>query len=123
MNGYIWRIKFVNPNSPNLVDRTRQLRVATTDPKDFCIYLSEDLKGDFLIKVLVHELGHCVMVSFNLIDEIHRMVYPEYWIEAEEWICNYIADYGMKIFNIAYSILGNYKAWEVIPHELEKMVS
>lgn len=122
MNGYIWRVKFVHPYDKKLVDRTRKLRVATTDPDDFCVYLSKDLKGDFLIRVLIHELGHCTMFSFDLIDEIHRMVYPKYWIEAEEWVCNFIADYGMRIFKTAYSLIGNYNAWIYVPKELEKMI-
>lgn len=123
MNGYLWHVKFVNPYSPKLVDRTETLRVATTDPNDLCVYLSEDLKGDFLMTVFIHELGHCVMFSFDLINEIHRMVYREYWIEAEEWVCNFIADYGMRMFKIAYSIIGNYNAWKFVPEELEKLIS
>lgn len=51
------------------------------------------------------------------------MVYPEYWIEAEEWVCNFIADYGMRMFNIAYSMIKNYNAWVFVPHELERLVS
>lgn len=122
MNGYLWRIKFVNPNSPLLVDRTGVLTVATTDPKAQCIYLSSKLTGDFLLTVLVHELGHCAMFSFNLLDDIHRMVNPEHWIEAEEWVCNFIADYGLTIFSVAYSFLGK-DAWIFVPHEIEKMIA
>lgn len=122
MNGYLWRIKFVNPNSPFLVDRTSQLTVATTDPETHRIYLSSDLSGDFLITVLIHELGHCAIFSFNLLDDIHRMVSPEYWIEAEEWVCNFIADYGRSIFSIASSILGE-KAWIFVPHEIERLIA
>lgn len=105
-----------------LYDRTGKLTVATTDPVSHTVYLSTKLRGQFLMRVFIHELGHCVMVSYDLIDQIHRMVKPEYWIEAEEWICNFIADYGITIFSIAYSKLG-YKAWMVVPPELEKLVS
>lgn len=122
MNGYVWQVKFVYPFSDKLVDRTKSLRVATTDPSDFCVYLSNRLKGDFLIQVLLHELGHCVMFSYDLIQDIHRMVYPEYWIDAEEWICNFIADYGLQVFKTAYSIVGNYNAWLYVPGELERMM-
>ncbi len=123
MNGYSWQIKIVNPHDPKLVDRTNTLRVATTDPSDHCIYLSEELKGDFLKIVLIHELGHCAMISFDLFDQIHKVVYPEYWIEAEEWICNFIADFGMIILNTAHSILGNYDgAWMFVPFEIENML-
>lgn len=117
-----WHVAFVDPSSGWLVDRTGNLTVATTDPHTRCIYLSTDLSGDFLNRVLIHELGHCVMISYDLLDDIHRMVYPEYWIEAEEWVCNFIADYGLKIFSEAYRILGD-DAWLVVPYELEKMVA
>ena len=122
MNGYLWRVYFVDPNSDFLVDRTNIWRVATTDPVTYCIYVSNALEGDFLKKVLIHELGHCVMVSFDLLDDIHRMVKRKYWIEAEEWVCNFLADYGLKVFSIAYAIVGE-DAWAFIPYELERVVA
>lgn len=123
MNGHNWSVKFVHPQNPKLVDRTNILRVATTDPSDHCVYLSQALQGEFLRHVFVHELGHCTMVSFGLIEEIHRVVYPEYWIEAEEWVCNFIADFGMMIFDTAYSMLGDYnRAFMFVPSEIEKAI-
>lgn len=113
---------FVDPRSDLLVDRTGTLTVATTDPNTRCVYISNALSGDLLNRVLIHELGHCVMISYNLLDDIHRMVYPEYWVEMEEWICNFIADYGLQIFTAAYQILGD-DAWLVIPYELERLVA
>lgn len=86
------------------------------------LHLSNELRGKFLTKVLLHELGHCTIFSFNLLDDIHRMVLPKYWFEAEEWVCNFIADYGESIFGVAYSILGE-DAWALIPYELEKMIA
>lgn len=123
MNGYPWQVRITDPHDPKLVDRTNVLRVATTDPIDHVVYLSQSLRGDFLTRVLIHELGHCAMISFNLIEEIHRMVYPEYWIDAEEWVCNFIADFGMTILNTGYSVLGNYEgAWMFVPQEIERML-
>lgn len=122
MNGYFWKVQFVEANDPMLMDRTGKRAVATTDPKSHIVYLSNLLYGDFLMKVLIHELGHCALVSFNLLDDIHRMVKPEYWIEAEEWVCNFLADYGFKIFSTAFSILG-YDAWKMIPESLERMIA
>lgn len=72
-----------------------------------------------MIKVILHELGHVAMVSFHMLDDIHRMVKREYWIDAEEYICNFLADYGFQIFKTAYSILGE-DAWICVPKELEK---
>ena len=122
MNGYSWRVCFVDSDDPMLVDRTGELTVATTDPETLRVYISNSLDGSFLTRVLVHELSHCAMFSFGLLDDIHRMVHPRYWIEAEEWVCNFIADYGMKIFSVAYSILGE-RAIEVVPYEVERLVA
>lgn len=122
MNGYSWKIRFVLHDSPMLVDRTGTLTVATTDPRTLTLYLSEELSGDFLMTVLIHELGHCALYSFGFLRRIKRMVLPEYRIEMEEFICNFLADYGFRIFKIAYQTLG-YDAWKLIPGELEKFVA
>ena len=122
LNGHSWRIIQVDQNDPRLVERSGRRAVATTDPKTGCIYLSNELRGKFLTKVLLHELGHCTFFSFNLLDDIHQMVLPKYWFEAEEWVCNFIADYGKSIFGVAYSILGE-DAWALIPYELEKLIA
>lgn len=120
LNGRPWTVIFVDPASPILVDRTGKLTVATTDPNTNTINISSNVTGYFLSKVLIHEIGHCALVSFNLLDDIHRMVIPEYWIEAEEWVCNFIADYGLFIFEAAYRILGE-KAIYTVPLELERI--
>lgn len=122
MNGYSWKIRFVPHDSPMLVDRTGTLTVATTDPRTLTLYLSEELSGDFLMTVLIHELGHCALYSFGFLRRIKRMVVPEYRIEMEEFICNFLADYGFRIFKIAYQTLGC-DAWKLIPGELEKFVA
>lgn len=122
MNGYLWRVRFVNANDPMLVDRSGTLTVATTDPNSLTVYISNQLYGEFLHRVLVHELGHCVIFSFGLLDEIHQMVHPKYWVEAEEWVCNFIANYGITVFKTSYSILGE-RAIDILPYELEKLVA
>jgi hypothetical protein len=121
LNGILWKLEHVNPDSPILMDRDGRFSVATTDPRTRTIYISNRLTGHFKNRVLIHEIGHCVLFSFHLIDDIYCMVKPEYRTEAEEWICNFIADYGMKIFESAYLILGD-EAWAYIPRELEKLV-
>lgn len=122
MNGYLWRVKIVNPNSPMLVDRTNRLRVATTDPKTRIVYLSNYLDRGFRTRVLIHELGHCALFSYGLLEMIHRIVPREYWIDAEEWVCNFIADYGMIIFRSAYHILGDQALFEV-PRAFDKFIA
>lgn len=57
----------------------------------------------------------------NSPDDIHRAVPRHLWIDAEEWVCNFIADYGLQIFQIANTVLGE-EAWQFIPYELERLV-
>lgn len=122
MNGILWRVKIVNPYDPRLVDRTSELKVATTDPVAKCVYLSGLLDGDFFNTVLIHELAHCAMISFGLIEYIHIHVEPEYWIDVEEFMCNFIADYGLTIFRTAYDLFGD-DAIRIVPGEIEKYVA
>lgn len=49
------------------------------------------------------------------------MVKPEYWIEAEEWICNFMADYGFTIYSAAFKVVG-YEAWKYVPTEFYNFI-
>lgn len=122
MNGDSWKVELVSPYDKRLVDRTHVLTVATTDPSSLTVYVSETLQGNFLMMVFIHELGHCAMYSFGLLEEIHRMAKPKYWIKMEEFICSFLADFGLSIFKTAYSTLG-YNAWKLIPIELNKRIA
>lgn len=106
MNGRPWTVIFVEPDNPVLVDRTDTMRVATTSPADGAIYLSKSLHGSFLKRVLLHELCHAAMISYDMLYEMHRMTKPTYWIDMEESICNIIADKGPEIMSIANGLLG-----------------
>lgn len=106
MNGDRWTIIFVDPTNGMLVDRTKNLTVATTDPSTRTVYVSNELSGPFLTRVIVHELGHCAMISYGLLDDVHRVVKRRYWVQAEEWVCNFLMDYGLMIFSIASEIIG-----------------
>ena len=122
MNGVRWTIEKVPPGSPELVDRTGSRTVATTDPATRRVCLSEALGGRFEVTVLIHELAHCVMVSYGLIDEIRRMTYPAYWVEMEEFVCNVIADHGERIYQVAYQVVG-YDALRSLPDEMARLVA
>lgn len=122
MNGDLWKVRFTSPQNPVLVDRTHTLTAAVTDPETMTIYLADNLYGGFLQKVLIHELSHAVMYSYDLVSEIHRMCKKKYWIPMEEFCANLIANYGSEVFGIAYSVLGN-QAIHIVPYHLERMIA
>lgn len=122
INGLRWRVRHVDSRHPSLIDRTGVRCLATTDPKTGTVYLDSSLSGPMLDRVLIHEIGHCVMVSYGLIDELARMVRPEYRIEAEEWVCNFIADYGNLVFDSARAVLGR-EAIVYVPAAMETLVA
>lgn len=95
---------FVESGSATLIDRTGRATLACTDPITKRVYVSNELHGDMLKKVVTHELGHCIMISYGLLDYIHERVKPEYWIEVEEFICNFVADYGGLFIHYLYTL-------------------
>lgn len=105
MNGLEWQVKFTSPDNPILIDRTNKMTIGVSDPQSMTVYLADNLNQDMLRHVLIHELGHCMMYSYNVLPLIHKCVKKRFWIVAEEWICNILADYAEEIIQIANEIL------------------
>jgi len=122
VNGYLWRIKYVPSDSPFLVDRNGVLTVATTDPRELCVYLSNELSSGLKKRVIAHELGHVFCFSYHLLENIHRCCYPWKRIEMEELICNIIADYAEDIYRITYKVMGD-EALRRLPFYLERLIA
>lgn len=118
LNGVEWMVLTVKPDDARLIDRTRVLTLATTDPVTNTICVSSALRGTLKKRVLAHEMGHATCFSFGLLDDIHRCCYPWKRIEMEEFICNFVADYGEKIFEITYQVMGD-EAIYALPGKLE----
>lgn len=72
------------------------------------MYVSRELKGRDLEKVMLHEMGHCAMYSYDLLDSLHAIVPPEAWVDIEEWVCNYLANYGREVMHAAMTALGGW---------------
>ena len=122
MNGLRWRVRFTYPTDPVLVDRTGTLTIGVTDSATMTIYLSNKLSGEFLTRVVLHELSHAMMYSYHYLDEIHRYCKKRYWIEMEELIANLISQQAKEIFERAYDIVGD-EAIRFVPYELERLVA
>lgn len=122
MNGDLWRVRFVSPNDNVLIDRTGQRTLAVSDYSTMTISIASNLHGELLNRVFIHELGHCVMFSYGLLSELHRMVKKRYWVDAEEFVCNVLADYGHFVIRTARDVLGNQFTY-VSPVGMERMIA
>lgn len=106
LNGDIWRPVLVGRDGPRLIDRTGTSRLATTDPSTMCVYLSSGLRDLDLEVVLTHEVGHCAMYSYGLLESLHTIIPEDTWVDVEEWVCNYLANRGREIIHAANTALG-----------------
>ena len=122
MNGDLWRVQFVSSQYDVLIDRTGNRTLGVSDYSTHIISIANNLHGELLNRVFIHELGHCVMFSYGLLSELHRMVKKRYWVDAEEFVCNILADYSHFVIGTARDILGN-KFTYVAPVGAERMIA
>lgn len=118
----IWRVQFVPSQDDVLIDRTGNRTLGVSDYSTHIISIANNLHGELLNRVFIHELGHCVMFSYGLLPELHRMVKKRYWVDAEEFVCNILADYSHFVIGTARDILGN-KFTYVAPVGAERMIA
>ena len=122
MNGDLWKVQFVSPPDIVLIDRTGNRTLAVSDYSTMIISIANNLHGELLNRVFIHELGHCVMFSYGLLPELHHMVKKRYWVDAEEFVCNLLADYSCFVIGTARDILGNQFTY-VSPVGVERMIA
>lgn len=122
MNGDIWRVQFVPSQDDVLIDRTGNRTLGVSDYSTHIISIANNLHGELLNRVFIHELGHCVMFSYGLLSELHRMIKERYWVDAEEFVCNILADYGQFVIGTARDVLGNQFTY-VSPVGMERMIA
>ena len=97
MNNIVWRIGFENPNSDMLKRSDGSITVGVTDNNVRYVFLSNKLRGSFLRKVLIHELTHAWMFSYNYILPI----------EEEEFVCDFVASNAEIIIDKADELISN----------------
>ena len=96
LNSIQWQILWVD-NKNSLLSRTDgSMSVGVTDMNTHCIYLAKSLHGAFLRKVIIHELCHCVCMSYDIYMPI----------EQEEMLCDFVATYGDQVFEIVDILTG-----------------
>ena len=122
MNGDWWSVRWTDPADPILIDRTNVLTCAVTDPDTMTIYLSNKLSGEFLTRVVLHELSHAMMISYGYLEQIHKYCKKRHWVDMEELIANLIANQAKEIFQRAYDIVGD-DAIRFVPYMLEQFAA
>nr|DAW17960.1 MAG TPA: hypothetical protein [Caudoviricetes sp.] len=104
----------VEPDNTQLLDGLGNGRLAVTDYLEKKIYYSIGFSNINYqkaigrandIRVLIHEICHCVLYSYGLLYDIHKAVKKDYWILAEEWVCNFLYDYGLEAQQIGIDML------------------
>jgi hypothetical protein len=96
LNSIQWQIVWVDNKSLLLSRTDGSMSVGVTDMNTHCIYLAKSLYGAFLRKVIIHELCHCVCMSYNIYMPI----------EQEEMLCDFVATYGDQVFEIVDILTG-----------------
>lgn len=94
INGEEWSILAVPSNHYKLYRTDGSLSVAACDDNTKTIYVNNTLRGDFLKKVLCHEITHAAMFSYNVF----------LTIDQEELIADIIATYGNEIIYITNKV-------------------
>ena len=94
INNIIWDIIFVSPSHPMLYRSDGSLTVGSCDNQNKTIYLSNELQGTFLRRVLCHEITHAAMFSYGV----------KLTLEQEELLADLLATYGDEIFFVTDKI-------------------
>lgn len=95
VNGKTWLIQSVNASDNKLRRSDGSITVAVADNNDKTIYISRLLHGEFLARVIRHELVHVYSFENNL----------HIPIETEEIIADFMSLYGRDIIYLADGII------------------
>ena len=91
MNGYVWNVYLVPPHNKMLMRPDGSFTCGMCDRDTQCVYLSNLLRGAFLRKVLIHEVCHSAMMSYDV----------NMSVEQEELFCDLLATFGDEIISVA----------------------
>lgn len=89
INGLKWKIKFTDKEHDLIVNGVVRLGVA--DRNRLTIYLFDGLYGKMLRKVLIHELTHAWLFSYDYVLDV----------DTEEMLCAFVDTYAEDILHYA----------------------
>ena len=91
INGEQWRLLFVPVNHVALLKPNGEFAIGACDDYTKSIYLNDRLYGDYLKKVLCHEITHAAMFSYNVALSLVQ----------EELVAELMSTFGDEIIDIA----------------------
>lgn len=95
INGLNWKIVFTENDNDLIVNSS--VRLGVTDRNRLTIFLYDGLKGKLLRKVLIHELTHAWLFSYDY----------DLDVETEEMLCEFLDTYAESIIDEADEYLEN----------------
>lgn len=99
INGEYWKIIAAPSDDEKLRRSDGGFTVGVCDNNDKAIYLNSELEGDFLKKVLCHEITHAAMFSYDVFLTIFQ----------EELVADLMATYGEQIIDITDDVFMSIK--------------
>lgn len=90
VNGNVWKLEFVNPNDPVLINDDGVYTLGVTDNNVKTVYINNRLNGYMYRKVLSHEITHLFIFESGLTFDR----------QTEEVIADFIASYGTEVISI-----------------------
>jgi hypothetical protein len=105
-NGEVWGVVRVPAGDPRLVDRTGQARLATTDPRTRVISISEGVVPPLLDRVLLHEVGHAITMSWGLLPRMRSEALRGNLVGVEEWAAQLVENHAIEAVMAASEALG-----------------
>lgn len=98
IRGNLWRVVRVSPGDPLLVDRTGTHTIATTDPVDRVIRISESVPVSMFDKVLLHEATHAMMEEAGVTDLL-RQTDGRDQVMIEELLAWFLETYAIEVID------------------------
>ena len=94
INGELWQVLRVDPDSPALIDKKGIRRIGTASGITKVISISSDVMPPLFDRVLLHEIAHAIMWQFRLPDEL------------DEYLAQVIEHHAVEATVIASQSLG-----------------
>ena len=95
VNNQEWELRFVNPNSKNLMRSDGSITLGMTDNNTKTVYINNRLNNYMTDKVLCHELTHVYAFSFDYFIDI----------QTEEIVADFLSLFGRDIIYLLDDII------------------